>query len=27
MMQNFVGSSKKARDFQDQICDILANYK
>jgi hypothetical protein len=26
-MQNFVGSSKKARDFQDQICDILANYK
>lgn len=26
MMQNFVGSSKKARDFQDKICEILSSY-
>jgi D-alanyl-D-alanine carboxypeptidase/D-alanyl-D-alanine-endopeptidase (penicillin-binding protein 4) len=26
MMQNFVGSSKNARDFQDEICKILADY-
>lgn len=26
MMQNFVGSSKRARDFQDKICEILSNY-
>lgn len=25
MMQNFVGSSKQARDFQDKICEILSN--
>ncbi len=24
MMQNFTGSSKRARDFQDKICEILA---
>ena len=27
MMQNFVGSSKTARDFQDEICKILASYE
>lgn len=27
MMQNFVGSSKHARDLQDEICKILAEYK
>ena len=27
MMQNFVGSSKRARDLQDEICSILADYK
>jgi len=27
MMQNFVGSSKQARDLQDEICKILADYK
>lgn len=26
MMQNFVGSSKQARDFQDKICEILSNH-
>lgn len=26
MMQNFVGSSKRARDFQDKICEILSSY-
>ncbi|AFH48846.1 D-alanyl-D-alanine carboxypeptidase [Ignavibacterium album JCM 16511] len=26
MMQNFVGSSKRARDFQDKICEILSNH-
>lgn len=26
MMQNFVGSSKRARDFQDKICEILISY-
>lgn len=27
MMQNFVGSAKKVRDFQDKICEILAEIK
>ena len=27
MMQSFVGSSKRARDLQDEICNILADYK
>ena len=27
MMQNFVGSSKRARDLQDEICSIFADYK
>lgn len=27
MMQNFVGSSKQARNLQDEICKILADYK
>ena len=26
MMQNFVGKAKPARDYQDKICDILAEY-
>ena len=26
MMQNFVGSSRTARNFQDEICKILAEY-
>ncbi len=26
LVQNFVGSSKPARDFQDRICNILVNY-
>lgn len=26
MMQNFVGSSKRARDFQDEICEILSSH-
>lgn len=27
MMQNFVGSSSKAKELQDEICKILADYK
>ena len=27
MMQNFVGSSKLARDLQDDICEILSQHK
>jgi D-alanyl-D-alanine carboxypeptidase/D-alanyl-D-alanine-endopeptidase (penicillin-binding protein 4) len=27
MMQNFVGSSKLARDLQDVICEILSQQK
>ena len=27
MIQNYVGSSSKAKDFQDQICKILAEHK
>lgn len=26
MMQNFVGSSKRAKDLQDKICEILSSY-
>lgn len=26
MMQNFVGSSNRARDFQDKICEIISSY-
>ena len=26
LVQNFVGSSKPARDFQDRICNILVKY-
>ena len=26
LMQNYVGSSTKAKEFQDEICKILSNY-
>ena len=27
MMQNYVGSSSKAKEFQDEICKILSELK